>query len=52
MKKKIKWDIHCPACSRKFLKEDLKERGFVDITKVGECITCPDCEYQWIDNLN
>ena len=27
---------------------DLKERLYVDETKVGLCITCPKCEAQWI----
>lgn len=48
MSKKNKLDITCPYCGRKHSLEDLKERLYVDETKVGLCITCPKCEAQWI----
>ena len=45
------WDTVCPACSRKYLKSELAEEGFVDKTPVGEVIYCknPKCEYQWLE---
>lgn len=49
MDKKVRWDISCPSCGRKFLKKDLEERGYVDKTKIGDCITCEKCEFQWIE---
>lgn len=53
MKKSSKklWDITCPYCNRKMLKEELTEQGYVDKTPVGDCITCPSskCGQQFIN---
>lgn len=46
---KKKWDLKCPSCKKKFLKEEIDDRGFVDHTTCGDVINCPYCGYQWLE---
>ncbi|MEG2289648.1 MAG: hypothetical protein RSC24_06735 [Clostridium sp.] len=48
MGKKVKCDIECPACNKKFVLEELREKQYTDNTTVGEVIFCPKCNYQFL----
>lgn len=48
VKKKNKlFDVECPYCGRKFLKENLINDGYVTKTKIGDVVDCPHCQSQF-----
>lgn len=48
--KKVKYDVTCPYCGKRYNLDELKEEGYVDETKVGTAVTCknPKCESQFM----
>ena len=46
--KKI-FDVVCPYCEKKLVKEELIEEGYVDSTPCGDAIYCPNCDSQFLE---
>lgn len=43
-KKQRKYDWECQSCRFKGLKDDLREKGYLYDTKIGDVIDCPKCD--------